>query len=307
MVLLLAPEVPAARRKEAATMLRYLAVVSLFLASISATAQMTHEETVVRTAYAKLSYAIGQGAVSQLAMEALGAPVAKEFIGASSDQRVAAPRLGFILGDFTIGDARDILDRKAVDLISPAVGETLQVMGGRYSYVEAGRESQWYRPEARWQPAPVLPPEVAETTLEGLYQLQWHQKRPDSVWQRYASYSVTVSFHGKSHGPYRALFMFGRDAQGNEVVEPEDGTTDATGLASALHEHLFADAFVLTRLRTTSVVANWINTKQTSASSCSEAQGICCDLVKLQCGPAYGDVAKALSTPLPTAATPKNQ
>jgi hypothetical protein len=40
--------------------MRYLAVICLLLASLqeAAIAQMTHEETVVRTAYAKLSYAV---------------------------------------------------------------------------------------------------------------------------------------------------------------------------------------------------------------------------------------------------------
>jgi hypothetical protein len=39
--------------------MRYIAVTCVILMSVSmAVAQMTHEETVVRTAYAKLSYAV---------------------------------------------------------------------------------------------------------------------------------------------------------------------------------------------------------------------------------------------------------
>ncbi len=283
-----------------------LCAVTALLSGVG-TAQMSHEEAVVRTSYAKLAYASEQGVVAQLAMEASGVPVAKENAGQTSDQRVAAAQLTFILGDFTIGSARDILDRKAVDFISPPVGEAIQVTAGRHSYIEDGRETQWFQPVARWIPASPLPAELMEVKLAKLYELQWKQKRPDSQWKTYASYSVTVNFHGKTRGPYRALFMFGLDAQGNEIVEPEDGTTDATGLAAALYEHLFADAFVSTRLRTLPVVVNWLNGRQTSASACSAGQGVCCDLETLQCGPSRASVAAGLSAPLGATQSLKKQ
>jgi hypothetical protein len=264
------------------------------------TDQMTHEETLVRTAYAKLAYALEQGVIGQLAMEASGVPTPKEHAGLNSDQRIAAAQITLSLSDFVVGDGREILDRRAVDLISPAVGEVLEVVGGSYNYSESGRVTSWYRPEARWRPARALPPELLEATLADFYELQWHQKRPDALWLRYASYSVTVSFQGRTRGPYKALFMFGHDADGNEVVEPEDATIDATGLASAMHEHLFADAFVLTRLRTHALVSNWLYERQMPAPSCSAVHGdVCCDLTKLRCGPKQVDVEEGLSRPLP--------
>src|ERR1700683_2032956 len=102
-------------------------------------------------------------------------------------------------------------------------------------------------------PARPLPAELQNVTIAELYQLQWQQKRPDTQWQRYASYTVTVSFRGQSR-PYKALFLFGHDAQGNEVVEPEDGTTSAGALGLAMYLHLFPEAFVLTRLGTAPIV-----------------------------------------------------
>jgi hypothetical protein len=112
--------------------------------------------------------------------------------------------------------------------------------------------------------------------------------------------SVTVTYQGKSRGPYKALSIFGHDAKGNEVVEPEDATIDPTGLVEASHELLFPDAFVITRLRTFPVVTNWLNATQMSGPNCSVGQGdVCCDLVKLKCGPGREDVANGLAKPLP--------
>jgi hypothetical protein len=279
--------------------LTLLPLCALLVGYAVAADSMTHEETVVRTAYAKLAFAVEQSTMSELAMESLGIPKKG---GPSSDQRMAAAQLSFTLSDFKVGNASEILNRKVEDLIMPAYEETIQVAGGHYSYIEDGKESQWYKPDARWQPTRTLPPDVAEVTLADFYQLQWHQKRPDSAWQRYASYSVVVTYQGKSRGPYKALFLFGHDANGNEVVEPEDGTVDAGALAEVMHEHLFPDAFLHTRLRLLPVVANWLKATQSVASTCSVEQGVCCDLERLQCGPAEADVAKAL---LPATPGPK--
>ncbi len=278
---------------------KHLAVLPLCVLLVGyaiAADQMTHEETVVRTAYARLAFAVEQGTMSELAMETLGIPVKGRL---PDEQRIAAAQLSFTLSDFKVGNESEILSRKAEDLITPAYEETIQVTGGHYSYIEDGKESQWYKPDARWQPTGTIPPEVAEATLADLYQLQWHQKRPDGVWERYVSYSVVVTYQGKSRGPYRALFIFGHDASGNELAEPEDGTVDARALAEVMHERLFPDAFLHTRLRTLPVVANWLKARQSFASACSAEQGVCCDAERLQCGPAQSDVAKALlATPV---------
>lgn len=93
-------------------MLRYLSMIFLLVASLSAFAQMTHEEQIVRTAYGKLSYAVAQGAISDLAMEA-NRPrhqvLNKENVGLTSDERIANAQLEFTLSDFNTGNLRDIL------------------------------------------------------------------------------------------------------------------------------------------------------------------------------------------------------
>ena len=49
---------------------RTLAVLALLACVPAASAQMSHEETMVRTAYAKFAYAVQLGAISHLAMDA---------------------------------------------------------------------------------------------------------------------------------------------------------------------------------------------------------------------------------------------
>lgn len=304
--------------------MRYLAVTCMMLASLSAAvAQMTHEETRVRTAYAKLAYAVQQGAIGELAMEASnprGVPIPEEYAGMTSDQRIAAAEVSFTLTDFVIGDARDIVHRKTVDLITPDwdLVDVLSTNGNQgWNYNDNGLATGWKSVELHWKPTdPTLPEQRA--ALEGFTLAEVHQIEanggdihskdeplPEGLWQRYASYSVTVSYQGKTRGPYKALFIFGTDSKGkagNEQVTVYDPVA-GSGVGYAMSQPLFPEAFVVTRLRTLSVVANWLEANQMSSGpSCSISmdQGdICCDLVKMKCGPRREDVAAGLAKPLP--------
>ena len=124
--------------------MKYLAVICVSLASLSgAVAQMTHEETRVRTAYAKFAYAVEQGTIGAMAMEAnnpLGMPIREEYAGMTREQRMAAAEVGFTLSDFVIGDARDIVHRKMVDLITGS----LELVTSQSLYPEAILET-YYR------------------------------------------------------------------------------------------------------------------------------------------------------------------
>jgi hypothetical protein len=281
--------------------MRYLAV-TFMLASLSpAVAQMTHEETMVRTAYAKFAYSVQQGVIGRLAVEADNRGVPKREPSLTSDQRLAAAQVDFTLSDFVIGDVRDIVNRKAVDLISPASGEMLDTSGeSGANYSDQGLATRWQSFELHWKPAHPLPAAAQTITISEWYALQWREQWPSALWQRYASYSVKVIYQGKTVGPYKALFLFGRNAQGDEEIAPMDGTTNAASLGTALTLHLFPDAFVLTRLRNIPVVASWLNANQMLDASCPAGKAdVCCDLTKLKCGPGHVDLVNALSRPLP--------
>lgn len=271
-------------------LLAFWLLASLVLAAnAQTTSQMTHEETVVRTAYAKLSFATEQVAVTQLALEATGLVTPKKFAGQSSDQRIADAQLNVTLGDFVVGNAQDVLSRKATDLITPAVNEKLYIQDNYHSYLDKGQEYQWLEPNPKWVPADPIPPGVLNLTLGNFLELEWHQKQQ---WQTYASYTVTVSYQGKSAGPYKALFLFGHDTKGAEIVAPEDGTIDAVLLGRVMQKRLFADAFLSERLWKVPLVKDWVTAKQQSLN-CSPEQGVCCDLASLRCGPDQARVEKA--------------
>jgi len=287
---------------------RWTAVVCLVLAcyTSAAAADMSHEETIVRTAYAKFAYAAQQGAIGQLASEAFsretgGTPeMRKSDIGLTSEQRLAAAQVNFTLGDFVVGDVRDILDRKVNDLVPPeAVGEELRSGGVAQDFNDLGLKTHLSGLYVEWQPAHGLSLPAMEV-VAAMTMRDWLNQRPETLWQRYASYSVTVSYQGKSRGPYKALFLFGHNAKGDEVVQPVDTTTNANGLATAFSEKLFPDTLVLTRWRNYRVVSDWLDANQTDGGSCFLGQGdVCCDLIKLKCGPRRTDATNARAKPLP--------
>jgi hypothetical protein len=277
--------------------MRYLAVVCVMLASLSAAvAQMTHEEAIVRTAYAKFAYAEQQGVVGELGGEAMGRPVPENYVGMMSEQRIADAQITFTLSNFVIGDLHSILNRKDSELVTPANTEMLWANAQTNGFEDNGVGTHWNALDAMWRPANT--PGIS-VTIGDLYTI-WQKQNPQTTWQNYASYSVVVSFQGKTRGPYKAMFIFGHDDQGKEVIEPKDDITSITGLAFALSKPLFPDSFALTHLREFPVVANWLSANQVSAPTCSVGQGdVCCDLVKMKCGPGHADVSAALAKTLP--------
>ena len=270
-------------------------------AQVPAVADLTHEETMVRTAYAKFTYAAELEAIGHLAIEADGGAVPKQFAGLSNDERMAGAQVTFKLSDFQVGNLSDIINRKAVDLIAPPIGEMLTAQTPGYGYgSDQGVGMSWYSVLPHWQTATSTAPEVMNATLGELYEMEWKSQLSPTQWQRYASYSVTVTFQGKTRGPYKALFLFGHDTKGNEMIMPQDGTTDSIALATVMSLQLFPQPFVRSRLRTLPVVTNWLTAKQKSGTTCSVGKGdVCCDLVQLQCGPGSTDVAQELAKPLP--------
>jgi hypothetical protein len=260
-------------------------------------ADMTPEETLVRTAYAKFAYAAEQGVVYQLATELEGSRP-KDRSGLSGEQRLLAAHVAFKLSDFVVGNLTDIIGRKAVDLVTPPGEEMLAADTPVFGFGR-GEQPFIYAVQPRWEPSRGVSPEVVDATLGELHEREWGSVPENPVWQRYASYSVSVTFQGKTQGPYKALFVFGHDPKGNAMVMPEDAITDSIALATVMTMHLFPSPFVSSRLRSYSVVADWVRSHQRSDSTCSRGRrDVCCDLTRLQCGPGSDDVAEGLSMPV---------
>lgn len=283
--------------------MRYFAALLCLCALSANAADMSHEETMVRTAYAKFAYAVQQGVIGRLAVEGVQPNLEVRDPLLTSDQRLKNAEVDFTLTDFVIGDVNDIMSQKAIDLVSLPSNEQLDTSGeSGASYADEGVATRWESFELHWVPAHKFPPEVQNLTIAQVYALDWRKQWPGALWQRYASYSVGVTYQKKTVH-YKALFLFGHDAKGNEMIAPQDAVTNAGALGLTLTYHLFPAAFATTRLRKVPAVANWLNATQMSDASCSVGKGdICCDLIRLKCGPGHVDLVDALSKPLPTRA-----
>ena len=260
--------------------------------------EMTAEEILVRTAYAKFAYASEQAVAYQLALEASSDPSFPKRRGQTADQRLAESQVSFKLSDFSVGNIAAVANRKAIEMMFPPSGEMLVASAPVNSFAENGVGYLVYGVQPRWATATATSPDVAEATLAQFLSMEWPPQRSPGKWQRYASYTVSVTFRGKSRGPYKALFVFGHDDKGNAIVLPEDATTDSIALATVMAVPLYPSAFTETRLRSLPVVSDWIRTRQ-KPGTCSKGEGdVCCDLVQLQCGAGEDDVAISLAKPL---------
>ena len=273
-------------------------LASLSVAAHAATPEGDHQETIVRSAYAKVAYATKQRAVLVVAKDGLLPEKARTLDAKGIDALLAASEVTFTLKDFVVGNVSDILDKKVTNLLGPPQGFVLRSFLQEWNFTESGGKPQPCNGlDLKWEPNSNPPgEESANLKFDDVYRLQWGVERPKAAWQTYANYTVTVTFQGKTQGPYRAMFIFGHDENGNEVVEPADQTTDNAALAEALHETLFPAALVSTRLRLNPTAANWIAVNQRVDSSCSVGKGdVCCDLQTMKCGPSRSDVSTALS------------
>jgi hypothetical protein len=278
--------------------LALLASLSVAAHAVTPEGAMGHQETVVRSAYAKLAYAAKQRAVLVVAKDEL-LPVKDRKLDAKGiDALLTASEVTFTLKDFVVGNVSDILDKKVMTLIGPPQDFVLRSFLQEWNFTESGGKPQPCSGlDLRWERNNNPPgEESANLKFDGVYRLQWGVERPNTAWQTYANYTVTVTFQAKTQGPYRAMFIFGYDENGNQVVEPADQTTDNAALAEALHESLFPAALVSTRLRANPTAASWIAVNQMADSSCSVGKGdVCCDLNTLKCGAGRVDVSSALS------------
>jgi len=118
---------------------------------------MPHEETVVRTTYAKLAYAVNIGEIHQ-ALSKNHDPSLAELEG-----RIAAKQLKFQLSNFASGPTSAIAKHNYADLVTKPDGQDVVDVGlGTYSFREDVEEKREVREtsetgaQARWAPGQNL-------------------------------------------------------------------------------------------------------------------------------------------------------
>jgi len=217
-------------------MKRLLAGLVVFCTSLSIlhAQTMSREEEILRNSYAKLSFMCELSAISPAAFDIKGngedGPRRSNLV--LLDKDVARTTPTFTLSDFKIGAIADIANEKWSHFITQQPADYLSGSWRSYGYNYSGNMTSWTAIEMEWKQnkSPYIPTEeYLKLTVADAIRIQqamWVGQLSKSP-TRYAAYTVEATFQGKSTGPYRAFFLFGVDAHGNELAAPTDLVTDS--------------------------------------------------------------------------------
>ena len=164
-------------------------------------------------------------------------------------------------------------------------GEVLATTPGysTYSY-NGGQQVQSAIVDVEWITRELSLQEIGNVPLgEGL-RLNRETNPKFSTYTRYAAFSVMVAFQGRSRS-YKAMFLFGTRPDGTEDISSFDLIVDGVGYFarnSAYPGSLLHDQ------RNRGMIAEWLLSNQ--VTSPGGEHEVACDLVKLKCGVASGDL-----------------
>ncbi|MGC2697402.1 MAG: hypothetical protein WA738_16570, partial [Candidatus Angelobacter sp.] len=186
--------------------------VMLFSALTAMGQQMTHEEQVVRTTYAKLSYADEV----RIIMRTMNALPDKFQADERAADKALGSRLEFQLSDFKTGPVSEIEGRIAAELDGdPPEGDTvgtLLVVPGTFNYTDHSAigkgATEWtVYVDVSWNKQPYHRAPADGWPMAAILNL----KEMNGPYDRYATYTVTVTFQSKSR-TYSTAVLFGKNA-----------------------------------------------------------------------------------------------
>jgi hypothetical protein len=296
-------------------MKRCLGILALFLAALAVRAfsqavsqPVSHEEEVVRSAYATLSFLCGLKPVTKAAL----AQIHQDYVGKKKlDQDVADATPVYELSDFHVGTIASVANVRWNDLISvPALGPILDGSSASDGYHWTGSgpqdpdwNAEWHEMTVHWGTDTRYTPErIAmdqKFTVGEAAKLGSRELTVPATYSRYAAFTVRVQFQGKSLGPYHALFLFGRGEQGQEVVAPQDAIGASEQLLwYALEETAYPSDLLKSKLREQPLLARWIQDNRMPMDRCSRVRAdLCCADGK--CGLPEASVTRDLAVHLP--------
>ena len=205
-------------------MLRLLSILLFLPAGLLAVAQsQTHEEEVVRATYGALTFACSLQPVMQAAIHELGGN-STNARALNKDVDDATPI--FEISHFKTGTLASIASQQWNTLMSvPTEGQVLEGHTQTDGYTDETSKAQWKEAIVKWGIDPSYTPEVMaeinRPTVSEALKLSDAWQGP-ATYTRYATFEVTLTFQGKTVGPYTATFFFGKNSAGREVVSPQD-------------------------------------------------------------------------------------
>ena len=260
------------------------------------------EETVVRNAYSRLDYLMRLTVYTEAAKHGIAGQVVDPIEVASKVQD-AVPT--YSLTSFKAGPLSEIANEKWGDVVSaPLNTDSLtHVTLGHQAYKDPDLAGvNWQSAEANSVKADQVPEDVRNKILSMTVQqvLSFGGRyfvTPDVVYDRYATFLVTSTYKGRTTGPYKALFLFGKNSSGEEVAAPQDLYSDTTALQAAAFGLPYPSGILHTHLREVPILADWLNATQIPAQTCSTTKlDLCCSNSK--CGISQVNLQHELSIPL---------
>jgi hypothetical protein len=262
---------------------------SLYYTS-SSSAQMSHDEEVVRNTYAKVTFMSSIWPLTKTTIAGIDKPVDLVKFKEKSAQETPV----FTLRDFQMGPIADIADQPWSTFVSSASGiPVLNSSWYSHGYTYDGVGARWGMPQLRWGSPGSPNPEVLKLantmTVAKVIKADGHNWTSVPVnYTRYAAFTVDLLFEGKSTGPYKALFLFGTDASGKEATPAMLDPISGNALFGVVVEKTYPAGLLQTRMRELPQVADWIRANEMPASSCSTPHEVCCSHVR--CGLSQTDV-----------------
>jgi len=142
---------------------------------------------------------------------------------------------------------------------------------------------------------------MLDMTVADVIKLASKQWYPFPVtYTRYAAFTVDASFQGKSTGPHKAIFFFGKDDKGKEAVAQNDLLSAPMALWDVPQRPAYPAGLLQSRMREMPVVANWVRANEMPAANCASSPkgDLCC--THDRCGISETDLNRDLAAKLPT-------
>ncbi len=283
-------------------LLRLLAALSLAGVLLPTYAQIQHPpevsaqhmEDTVRSAYGALSFICGLQPVVERAQGQ------RQPIPSPQDTVDSPPT--YTITDMVIGTIASIGSRKLKEFMEVPSGQVLLTQFTVQSNTaEDGTSSTWNECKVSWMDFKA--PFQATDSNSGLGMSMTEVARVGSsmftepaTYTHYAAFTVATEFQGKSTGPHKAFFLFGYNADGKEVVSPQDLYSGAQGLWKVLKQQVYPDQLLTSTFREAPGMAEWIKANTVADTYCSSVRSdLCCH--EGRCGMAQSKVSLALEAP----------
>jgi hypothetical protein len=249
---------------------------------------------VVRTAYAKLSYAVDLNTAYRLLQ-------ANPEIVFAANPKIDAQQLAnrqltltqelakqttlqglrFRLSGLMCGSLADVAEKKYADVFPPYDGDGHEVIHTAVetdNYNETGGAvATMETATAKWGPAATG--RMPDWTVSQMIPVVEREMGVSSL-LRYCSFTVTATLAGRSR-TYKAAFLFGEDDQA-AAADPVAGT-DGNNLGYFLQHPVYPGILLQTRMGDSPVVRDFLAASQRSGASCKPGEA-CCDTETMQCG-----------------------